>query len=157
MVSEQIYWSASSWHSRQASHMGKLRTRVQSAGLLLGALLSLVVPAQASVVCGRVPDILHLPSCVFPSPSRGEKVIMVEVEKGNGYSNQDFFENDWSATQLQDIAVQPGIEPLYVVLKSSSPMIWRFSGSTERIANVVSMGSSMKGIDFSGVIGLSKA
>ncbi len=42
-----------------------------------------------------------------------------------------------SETNLIDVAIEPGAAPLYLVLSSYESMVWRLTGTTDRVANVV--------------------
>ena len=55
---------------------------------------------------------------------------------------------------LVDIDIRPGAKPLYLVLSSYHPVIWRINGSTDGLSRVVALGSTKEGADLVGVVGV---
>ena len=78
--------------------------------------------------------------CAIPKPSDGAQVIMVRAA-AEALSTVTIGSQD-VATRASAIVIEPGREPLYVVIASHLPTIWRISGAVERIEHLVLAGST---------------
>ena len=82
---------------------------------------------------------------------------MIGAYEGAGLSTISFGDDD-KEVGVTDISIEPGAEPLYIVLTTYKGNIWRFSGSIERIERVVA--SAAEGGETSaprvGVIGVAR-
>ena len=78
--------------------------------------------------------------CAIPKPSDGAQVIMVRAA-AEALSTVTIGSQD-VATRTSAIVIEPGREPLYLVIASHRPTIWRISGAVERIEQFVLAGST---------------
>lgn len=93
--------------------------------------------------------------CGFPEAPPDAQIVLLESSSGTGLSTVGL--GDAAAmVRVGDVRVEPGEKPLYVVLYSLFPMIWRFDGATERVAQVVAgiAGPPQTGVVRAGVTGL---
>jgi len=114
-----------------------------SAALLMS--LCLVAPASAD----RMPIVPDEPApqdeqhgmaqfCGAPRPAREQRVVLVGAYEGAGMSTVAVGGQDVETT-VAYVDIEPGTEPLYIVLTSYSSMIWIFRGATNRVAHVALM------------------
>lgn len=75
-------------------------------------------------------------SCAFPKAPANAQILLLGTYEGEALSTVTLG-GDEAVVTTANIKIEPGTEPLYVVLSSSTPMIWQFSGSTDRIAHAV--------------------
>jgi Ca2+-binding EF-hand superfamily protein len=94
--------------------------------------------------------------CALPSLAADAKLILFGTAAGAGVSNVSLGGDD-EVIEVADVVVEPGAEPLVLVLTSRAAMIWRISGATDRLIRAivasdksVHAGGSARG----GVIGL---
>ncbi len=71
--------------------------------------------------------------CAFPELKPNEKLAVYSTYEGVVPTSLDLGAESW----LIDVAVESGNDPLYVVLPSYDPIVWRFSGAVDRISRVV--------------------
>ncbi|MEM7635491.1 MAG: hypothetical protein AAF299_13075 [Pseudomonadota bacterium] len=100
------------------------------------------------------------PGCAPPQVQADEKLVLLGAYQGAAASSVTIQGQD-KPTWAADIVVREGPDPLYVVLTSLEPVIWKFSGATDRIQNVILtsqllsnqalVGSGLTGIDKSKV------
>lgn len=98
---------------------------------------------------------LDASKCVFPALNDNEKLTVYSTYEGVKTTNINLGAETW----IVDVNVSPGTEPLYVVLPSYAPVIWRFSGAVERVSKVVPTSliradNSGVGTGGSGVVGI---
>lgn len=74
--------------------------------------------------------------CVMPKASAGAKVVLLSAYESDSVSTSTIGSQDVSIG-AGSITVEPGTEPLYVVVLSHRGVIWQFSGATERLERVV--------------------
>jgi Ca2+-binding EF-hand superfamily protein len=74
--------------------------------------------------------------CNLPKPSAQAQVLVLAAEQGNALSTVALGDEDEVVT-VADVIVQPGAEPLYLVLASRLPVIWRLTGLIDRVERVV--------------------
>lgn len=94
------------------------------------------------------------PVCSLPALPDNAKLIAFGAYEGDAISSAVIGGQD-EETNIIDVAIEPGPQPLYLVLTSYESMVWRFSGATNRVARVVvtSLGTEA-GISASGVVGV---
>ncbi|MCV9940616.1 EF-hand domain-containing protein [Boseaceae bacterium BT-24-1] len=74
--------------------------------------------------------------CVMPKASNAAKVVLLSGYEARGLSTATIGSQEVTVRTGQ-ITIDSGAEPLYLVVLSSSPVIWRFDGAIERIERVV--------------------
>ena len=117
--------------------------------------------AEYAPVSDRVRDIRATqmaPACKLPQLPRGAKLVVYGGYEGDAISSVAVGGPD-NETNLIDVEIEPGSQPLYVVLTSYESMVWRFRGATNRVSNVVisSSKSAPGGTPAAGVVGLPTA
>lgn len=100
-------------------------------------------------------SMVELPFCALPPPSRDADILAVFTREGQLASTVSVAGQD-RETSIVDIRVEPGTQPLFVLLLSEEPVIWAFQGNTQRIAQVVAFAENhdADGQPFAGVMGL---
>jgi Ca2+-binding EF-hand superfamily protein len=96
-------------------------------------------------------------TCDVPTAPPGARLLLLAGLRGEGLSTVRVgAENE--ATRTATIAIEPGDEPLYLVLATLEPMIWQFDGAVGRLVKVVliSMSSSEGAAIPVGATGLAK-
>ncbi|WP_213290295.1 EF-hand domain-containing protein [Bradyrhizobium sp. sGM-13] len=81
--------------------------------------------------------------CEMPAASEKAKVVMLSSYETEALSSVTLGLQD-NVVHAGRVVVEPGSEPLYVVIASYSPTIWQFSGAVERVERLV-MTSSRTG------------
>ncbi len=76
--------------------------------------------------------------CGAPRPAPGQRVVLVGAYEGDGMSTVAVGGQDVETT-VAYVDIEPGAEPLYVVLTSYSSTIWIFRGATHRVAHAALM------------------
>jgi Ca2+-binding EF-hand superfamily protein len=76
------------------------------------------------------------PNCEVPKASEAAKVVLLGAYETESLSTVALGSQD-EVTGVGNVTVEPGNEPLYVVITTYQPTIWRFYGSTNRIERVV--------------------
>lgn len=80
--------------------------------------------------------------CVVPQPPTDAEVIFLSGYRGEGLSTVTVVGQDFETT-VASIIIEEGEKPLYVFAIAYSPVIWDFSGATERLVGLsVQLGSS---------------
>lgn len=79
--------------------------------------------------------------CGVPRPALGQRVVLVGAYEGDGMSTVAVGGQDIE-TSVAYVDIEPGTEPLFIVLTSYSSMIWIFRGQTQRVAHVALMARS---------------
>ena len=73
--------------------------------------------------------------CPVPAPSPNARVFAIGAQEGQLISTLALGSQD-EVTSIVDLTIEPGREPLYLMLVSPDPVIWRISGDRERIEQV---------------------
>jgi Ca2+-binding EF-hand superfamily protein len=101
-------------------------------------------------------------NCEMPKASQPAKVVLLGLYETESLSSVALGSQD-EVTGVGNVTVEPGRDPLYIVIASYRPTIWRFSGSLERIERVVVMaqrGLTAKGVSnvtpLAGVVGVAR-
>jgi hypothetical protein len=76
-----------------------------------------------------------LPFCELPSARPGTKIIAYGSYVGEGYPTTSNWLN--SKPGVARVLVEDGNAPLYLLLQSTTPTIWRFEGAIGRLERVV--------------------
>ena len=95
----------------------------------LALMLSAGARAQPSVDGDR-------PGCEMPSASDHAKVLLVTIGGGEGLSTTTIATQE-ARVSTAAISIEPGSEPLYVVVSSEDAAIWRMSGAIDRVERIV--------------------
>ncbi len=74
--------------------------------------------------------------CEMPAASEKAKVVLLSSYQTEALSSVALGSQD-SVVHAGRIVVEPGNEPIYVVIASYSPTIWQFSGAVERVERVM--------------------
>jgi Ca2+-binding EF-hand superfamily protein len=77
--------------------------------------------------------------CEMPQPSEAARLVLLGAYETESLSTVALGSQD-DVTGVGNVTVEPGNEPLYLVVVTYRPTIWRFDGSTERIERVVATG-----------------
>lgn len=83
-------------------------------------------------------DIASLPLCAVPNPEAGTELLAIAARGAQLGSTVTVGGQD-RETSIAEVIVEPGDTPLFVLLMAEEPVIWEFSGATERISQVVAM------------------
>jgi len=75
-------------------------------------------------------------ACTLPPAPQGAKVVLFEGQHGQGISTVAIGSQDMM-TYASSVTIEPGAEPLYLVLAAYGPMIWQFDGAVDRVAKAV--------------------
>jgi Ca2+-binding EF-hand superfamily protein len=75
-------------------------------------------------------------ACVMPKASDAAKVVLFGAYQVEAISTSTIGFQD-VAVGVGNVTIEPGNEPLYLVLVSFRPTIWRFYGATERIERLI--------------------
>lgn len=98
------------------------------------------------------------PGCAVPQVKSDEKLVLVGAYDGAQISSVTILGQDKS-TWAAEAHVKKGKDPLYVMLTSYQPVVWKFTGATSRIRRVVlsSLFEANKGVAGSGLTGVEKS
>lgn len=78
---------------------------------------------------------LNMPACTLPKAGDAEQVMAVGMYDGGAQPTVTVSgQND--VTSLARISIEPGAAPIYLVLSSYTPMIWKIEGETKRLVHV---------------------
>jgi Ca2+-binding EF-hand superfamily protein len=77
--------------------------------------------------------------CAMPKASEAAKVVVLSAHRSEALARVGLGSQD-IATGTGEIRIEPGAEPLYVVVISQEPTIWRLTGATDRIERLVAVG-----------------
>lgn len=79
---------------------------------------------------------LERSACAMPAVSEKARVVLLGAYEAEALSNVTIGSQD-AVVLAGRINVEPGNEPLYIVITSFIPTIWQFGGAVERIERVV--------------------
>jgi hypothetical protein len=74
--------------------------------------------------------------CEMPAASEKAKVVMLSSYDTEALSSVTLGSQD-NVIHAGRVVVEPGSEPLYVVIATYSPTVWQFSGAVERVERLV--------------------
>jgi Ca2+-binding EF-hand superfamily protein len=94
-------------------------------------------------------------ACGLPPVPSNARLVVYGGYEGDTISSA-FIGGPEEETNLIDVSIERGSDPLYLVLTSYESMVWRFSGATDRVARVVvsSLHSNEGRVSLSGVVGV---
>jgi hypothetical protein len=97
------------------------------------------------------------PVCAMPALAAGADLVLLSTYEGVSLSSVSVGGQD-QETNIIDVAIQPGDEPLYLVLASYESMVWRLTGAVKRVQRVAisSANAAPGGVSASGGVGLPK-
>ncbi|WP_375161560.1 hypothetical protein [Bradyrhizobium sp. RDT46] len=75
-------------------------------------------------------------ACAIPKASDASKVVLLSAYETDALSSVTIGSQD-NEVRAGRIVVEPGSEPLYVVIASYHPTIWQFSGAVQRVERLV--------------------
>jgi hypothetical protein len=95
--------------------------------------------------------------CTMPPATPDTQVVAFGVYESQAMSSVSVGGMDHE-TGIIDVEIEPGDRPLYLILSSYDPMIWRFSGATQRVSRVAlsTTARTSAGTPMAGVMGLDK-
>jgi hypothetical protein len=96
-------------------------------------------PKEFALITERVREAQaarYAPTCAMPPVPAGARLIAYSGYESDAISSVAVGGPD-QETNLLDVTIEPGREPLYLVLSSYESMVWRLSGATGRVARVV--------------------
>lgn len=102
--------------------------------------LCLAAPAAADRIPAQEPHGMAQ-FCGVPRPAPGQRVVLVSAYEGEAMSTVAVGGQD-AETTVAYVDIEPGTEPLYIVLTSYSSMIWIFRGATQRVSHAALMARS---------------
>jgi Ca2+-binding EF-hand superfamily protein len=79
--------------------------------------------------------------CVMPKASDAAKVVVLSARRAEALSRVALGSQD-VVTGTGEIRIEPGDEPLYIVVITDEPTIWRVSGAVDRVERLVGAGLS---------------
>ncbi len=94
-----------------------------------------------------------LRTCKLPMPSKDERVVVFGTYRGNSISTVSVAGPNMLTT-VRTIRIEPGDDPIYIVLTASRNVIWKFEGSAERVSRAVVITRGIPRGQSAGVIGL---
>jgi Ca2+-binding EF-hand superfamily protein len=94
----------------------------------------------------------QMANCGLPKPEAGQKMLFVSGYEGAALSDVTVAGQD-KETNVVELKIEPGSEPLFVMAVSYKAMIWRLTGDVGRVARFVAAPAG-GGV---GVAGLAKA
>ena len=96
-------------------------------------------------------------SCTMPPMAPDTQLVAFGVYESQAMSSVSVGGMDHE-TGIIDVEIEPGDRPLYLILSSYDPMIWRFSGATQRVSRVAlsTTARTSAGTPMAGVMGLDK-
>ena len=80
-------------------------------------------------------------ACALPPASPGATVLLLDEHRAEALSTTTIG-SQWIATETGAVDIEPGDGSLYVVVASSSAVIWQFFGAIDRVERVVFAGES---------------
>lgn len=78
----------------------------------------------------------------FPAPQTDSKILDITAA-GGGATSTATLVGQSIETKAIPVLIEKGDTPLYIVANSSQPVIWQFSGATERVRHLVLLGPSL--------------
>lgn len=104
--------------------------------LLLANAAVFVSPAAAAAQGPVIITSFSTNACDLPAVPKGARVVLFSAYEGDAIASSVIGDED-QETNLINVVIEPGTEPLYIVLSSYESMIWRFTGVTKRVVQVV--------------------
>lgn len=97
------------------------------------------------------------PTCNAVAALPAEQVAMVGLMQGEGVSTVGIG-GDGTTTTVAHLTVEPGSQPLYLVLSSHRPVLWMLQGAVQRVQHVAAFSTmgTTDGKSAAGVTGVAK-
>ena len=92
--------------------------------------------------------------CALPRPGPNDLIVAYGLYEGTALSSVSVAGQD-RETSTTRVMIEPGERPIYLVLSSVTPTIWRLEGSTDRLARVVLLSGPSPGRPAAGATGVS--
>ncbi len=108
--------------------------------------------ARPSPLAQAMPMTSTTTYCDVPRPASEDRILAYGTYEGGAYSTAALGGPD-AETRTGVVTVEQGTDPLYVVLSTFMPMIWRFEGDVGRVHRVL-LTSGQGKAPMTGVIGL---
>jgi Ca2+-binding EF-hand superfamily protein len=89
--------------------------------------------------------------CNFPKPGKTDRLIYVNAYEAGALSDVTVVGQD-EVTETAELNIEAGDAPLYLLVSSHTPIIWRVTGHVERVTRFVASSS----VNSVGVTGLAK-
>lgn len=89
-------------------------------------------------------------SCEIPKPAAGQYLVVVGSYEGEAMSTTSVAGQDEETTSSR-VEIEPGTEPLYLLLASFEARVWQITGATSRVARVVLASRRNSGAGVTGV------
>jgi hypothetical protein len=84
-------------------------------------------------------------TCALPEAAADDRIVLFGSHEGDGIPTVTVAGQDEQTTTAR-VLIEPGTDPLYIVLSSYQPSIWRFEGAVTRVARVVVAGAGQQGV-----------
>lgn len=94
-------------------------------------------------------------ACALPAVPDGARVMLVNGYGGLALSTLALDSQD-AVTSVDDLEIEPGDEPLYIIASSYGPTIWRVAGATARVKTFIAASFGIDGKTSAGVIGIDR-
>lgn len=95
--------------------------------------------ASAGPAIERARMIAEARLCPIPAPSASARRIAIAATRGQLLSGMALGSQD-QVTSIIDLDIEPGAQPIQLILVSAGPVIWRLKGASERIEQVTVFG-----------------
>jgi hypothetical protein len=103
---------------------------------LAAAVLACAPSASAQAAIDPAAPAPTTGACAMPAPSAAAKIVHLKSYETEALSSVSLGSQD-AVTHAGRIWVEPGAEPLYVVVASNNAAIWQFVGAVDRIERAV--------------------
>lgn len=84
-------------------------------------------------------------ACDFPKPEATDFLTVIGAYEGSAIPTVTVTGQDESSS-LADVEIRPGRNPVYLVLSSATPLIWRITGDTARVRQVIAFHAKSAGV-----------
>ncbi|MCK1638174.1 hypothetical protein IVA95_11330 [Bradyrhizobium sp. 157] len=79
--------------------------------------------------------------CALPPASDAATILLLDAYGADALSTATIG-SQWITTETGSVDIEPGTGPLYIVIASYRPVIWRLSGAVDRVERLVLAGES---------------
>jgi hypothetical protein len=114
------------------------RAFVFAATIVAAGVAATIVTAQPARPAppGPTPQELRDQACAMPPLAGEAKLVLFGTSGGAALSSVAIASQDMTTTAA-NVIVEPGREPLYIVLTADRPVIWQFTGAVQRVTKLV--------------------
>ena len=88
----------------------------------------------------RQREAVRAAACAMPAASAGASIVLLGVPAGDALSTVTISSQDVTVDTAQ-IVIEPGDDPLYLIVLGIRPTIWRITGAVERVERLVLAGT----------------